>query len=176
MFYSAGFCLVCRLLIKNGNSVDAGVLYDSYEVEYLPNEGLLSSSRFLFIELTTDATGTSTGIAIRYQGEIYKGTSSSFGSHLFLIAAKPLLFWLKFGDNSTFPSGIQFEMALNSSYLPRYICLGAPSSDIGLGSAPRGPLGNTISVICLGFSFIASNGIKSKESRSYVCNRAHYDH
>lgn len=56
-----------RLLIKNGNSVDAGVLYDSYEVEYLPNEGLLSSSRFLFIELTTDATGTSTGIAIRYQ-------------------------------------------------------------------------------------------------------------
>uniref|UniRef100_A0A3B5A2A6 Seizure related 6 homolog n=1 Tax=Stegastes partitus TaxID=144197 RepID=A0A3B5A2A6_9TELE len=56
-----------RLLIKNGNSIDAAVLYDSYEVEYLPNEGLLSTSRHLFIELTTDATGTSTGIAIRYQ-------------------------------------------------------------------------------------------------------------
>ncbi|XP_071328063.1 seizure protein 6 homolog [Trachinotus anak] len=56
-----------RLLIKNGNSIDAAALYDSYEVEYLPNEGLLSSSRHLFIELTTDATVTSTGIAIRYQ-------------------------------------------------------------------------------------------------------------
>ncbi|XP_028428670.1 seizure protein 6 homolog [Perca flavescens] len=57
-----------RLLIKNGNSIDAAALYDSYEVEYLPNEGLLSTSRHLFIELTSDATGTSTGIAIRYQG------------------------------------------------------------------------------------------------------------
>ncbi|CAJ1065935.1 seizure protein 6 homolog isoform X2 [Xyrichtys novacula] len=56
-----------RLLIKNGNSIDAAALYDSYEVEYLPNEGLLSTSRHLFIELTTDAAGTSTGIAIRYQ-------------------------------------------------------------------------------------------------------------
>uniref|UniRef100_A0A3B5AC53 Seizure related 6 homolog n=1 Tax=Stegastes partitus TaxID=144197 RepID=A0A3B5AC53_9TELE len=52
-----------RLLIKNGNSIDAAVLYDSYEVEYLPNEGLLSTSRHLFIELTTDATGTSTAFA-----------------------------------------------------------------------------------------------------------------
>lgn len=56
-----------RLLIKNGNSIDAAALYDSYEVEYLPNEGLLSTSRHLFIELTTDSAGTSTGIAIRYQ-------------------------------------------------------------------------------------------------------------
>uniref|UniRef100_A0A674MYW9 Seizure related 6 homolog n=1 Tax=Takifugu rubripes TaxID=31033 RepID=A0A674MYW9_TAKRU len=56
-----------RLLIRNGNSLDAAALYDSYEVEYLPNEGLLSTSRFLFIELTTDASGTSTGFAIRYQ-------------------------------------------------------------------------------------------------------------
>ncbi|XP_034024867.1 seizure protein 6-like [Thalassophryne amazonica] len=65
-----------RLLIKNGNSFDAPSLYDSYEVEYLPNEGLLSTSRNLFIELTTDAAGTSTGIAIRYQafaaGHCYK--------------------------------------------------------------------------------------------------------
>ncbi|KAK2847512.1 hypothetical protein Q5P01_010511 [Channa striata] len=56
-----------RLLIKNGNNIDAPALYDSYEVEYLPNEGLLSTSRHLFIELTTDAMCTSTGIAIRYQ-------------------------------------------------------------------------------------------------------------
>uniref|UniRef100_A0A8C3A849 Seizure related 6 homolog n=1 Tax=Cyclopterus lumpus TaxID=8103 RepID=A0A8C3A849_CYCLU len=33
-----------RLLIKNGNNIDAAALYDSYEVEYLPNEGLLSTS------------------------------------------------------------------------------------------------------------------------------------
>ena len=49
--------------------MDASALYDSYEVEYLPNEGLVSTSRHLFIELTTDATGTSTGVALRYQGE-----------------------------------------------------------------------------------------------------------
>ena len=68
-----------RLLIKNGNSIDAATLYDSYEVEYLPNEGLLSTSRHLFIELTTDATGTSTGIAVRYQGNhksYYWGTAN----------------------------------------------------------------------------------------------------
>uniref|UniRef100_A0A4W5NZ10 Seizure related 6 homolog n=1 Tax=Hucho hucho TaxID=62062 RepID=A0A4W5NZ10_9TELE len=56
-----------RLLIKNGNNIDSPPLYDSYEVEYLPNEGLVSTSRPLFIELTTDGAGTSTGIAIRYQ-------------------------------------------------------------------------------------------------------------
>ncbi|KAL0973324.1 hypothetical protein UPYG_G00201950 [Umbra pygmaea] len=56
-----------RFLIKNGNNIDSPPLYDSYEVEYLPNEGLLSTSRHLFIEFTSDAAGTSTGIAIRYQ-------------------------------------------------------------------------------------------------------------
>lgn len=66
------FSLSFRLLIKNGNSIDAAALYDSYEVEYLPNEGLVSTSRHLFIELTTDAAGTSTGIAIRYQGKHQK--------------------------------------------------------------------------------------------------------
>uniref|UniRef100_A0A8C6T377 Seizure related 6 homolog b n=1 Tax=Neogobius melanostomus TaxID=47308 RepID=A0A8C6T377_9GOBI len=61
LLYSLDF--VDRLVIKNGNSIDSSVLYDSYEVEYLPNEGLLSSSRFLFIELTTDSSGTSTAFA-----------------------------------------------------------------------------------------------------------------
>ncbi|XP_062329437.1 seizure protein 6 homolog [Osmerus eperlanus] len=56
-----------RLMIKNGNSIDSPTMYDSYEVEYLPNEGLVSTFRHLFIELTTDASGTSTGVAIRYQ-------------------------------------------------------------------------------------------------------------
>uniref|UniRef100_A0A3P8W0M0 Seizure related 6 homolog a n=1 Tax=Cynoglossus semilaevis TaxID=244447 RepID=A0A3P8W0M0_CYNSE len=42
-------------------------IYDSYEVEYLPVEGVLSTGRYLFIEFTTDATVTSTGVAIRYE-------------------------------------------------------------------------------------------------------------
>ncbi|KAJ8256968.1 hypothetical protein COCON_G00191200 [Conger conger] len=56
-----------RLLIKNGNNIDSRPLYDSYEVEYLPNEGIVSSGRYLFIELTTDSSGSSTGAAIRYE-------------------------------------------------------------------------------------------------------------
>ncbi|KAI1893392.1 hypothetical protein AGOR_G00123260, partial [Albula goreensis] len=56
-----------RLLIKNGNNIDSPAVYDSYEVEYLPNEGITSSGQYLFIELTTDGSGTSTGAAIRYE-------------------------------------------------------------------------------------------------------------
>ncbi|XP_076832852.1 seizure protein 6 homolog isoform X2 [Brachyhypopomus gauderio] len=56
-----------RLLIKNGNNIDSSTLYDSYEVEYLPNEGIVSSSRHLFIEFTSDGSGTNTGAAIRYE-------------------------------------------------------------------------------------------------------------
>lgn len=57
-----------RLLIKNGNNIDSPPVYDSYEVEYLPNEGVLSTGRHLFVEFTTDGTLTSTGAAIRYEG------------------------------------------------------------------------------------------------------------
>lgn len=57
-----------RLLIKNGNNIDSPPVYDSYEVEYLPNEGVLSTGRYLFVEFTTDGTLTSTGAAIRYEG------------------------------------------------------------------------------------------------------------
>ncbi|XP_018586841.2 seizure protein 6-like isoform X3 [Scleropages formosus] len=56
-----------RLLIKNGNNIDSPPLYDSYEVEYLPNEGVVSSSRYLFIDFSTDALGTSIGAALRYE-------------------------------------------------------------------------------------------------------------
>ncbi|XP_047463765.1 seizure protein 6 homolog isoform X2 [Mugil cephalus] len=62
-----------RLLIKNGNNIDSPPVYDSYEVEYLPNEGVLSTGRHLFVEFTTDATTTSTGAAIRYEA-FSKGT------------------------------------------------------------------------------------------------------
>ncbi|KAL0174469.1 hypothetical protein M9458_030437, partial [Cirrhinus mrigala] len=54
-------------LIKNGNHIDSPILYDSYEVEYLPNEGIVSSARHLFVEFTTDGFGTNTGVAIRYE-------------------------------------------------------------------------------------------------------------
>ncbi|XP_077403119.1 seizure protein 6 homolog isoform X1 [Vanacampus margaritifer] len=56
-----------RLLIKNGNNIDSPPVYDSYEVEYLPIEGVLSTGRYLFVEFTTDGTLTSTGAAIRYE-------------------------------------------------------------------------------------------------------------
>lgn len=56
-----------RFLIKNGNHIDSPIVYDSYEVEYLPNEGVASSSRHLFVEFTTDGFGTNTGMAIRYE-------------------------------------------------------------------------------------------------------------
>lgn len=62
--------LCVRLMIKNGNNIDSPPLYDSYEVEYLPNEGVLSTGRYLFIEFTTDGTVTSTGAAIRYEGKL----------------------------------------------------------------------------------------------------------
>ncbi|XP_075760647.1 seizure protein 6 homolog isoform X2 [Pelodiscus sinensis] len=65
-----------RLIIRNGNNVDAPPVYDSYEVEYLPIEGLLSAARHFFLELTTDSSGASTGVALRYeafeQGHCYE--------------------------------------------------------------------------------------------------------
>ncbi|OCT94025.1 hypothetical protein XELAEV_18011688mg [Xenopus laevis] len=56
-----------RLIIRDGNTIDSPPIYDSYEVEYLPIEGLLSSARHLFIEFTTDSSGSSTGVALRFQ-------------------------------------------------------------------------------------------------------------
>ncbi|XP_063811977.1 seizure protein 6 homolog [Pseudophryne corroboree] len=56
-----------RLIIRDGNTIDSPPVYDSYEVEYLPIEGLLSTGRQVFIELTTDSSGSSTGVALRYQ-------------------------------------------------------------------------------------------------------------
>ncbi|EMP37796.1 Seizure protein 6 [Chelonia mydas] len=65
-----------RLIIRNGNSTEAAPVYDSYEVEYLPIEGLLSTPRHFFLELTTDSNGASTGMALRYeafeQGHCYE--------------------------------------------------------------------------------------------------------
>lgn len=58
-----------RLIIRNGDNVEAPPVYDSYEVEYLPIEGLLSSSRHFFVELSTDSSGVAAGMALRYEGE-----------------------------------------------------------------------------------------------------------
>lgn len=69
--YFNPFCaFFLRLLIKNGNNIDSPPVYDSYEVEYLPNEGVLSTGRYMFIEFTTDGTMTSTGAAIRFEGRL----------------------------------------------------------------------------------------------------------
>ncbi|XP_055475523.1 seizure protein 6 homolog [Psammomys obesus] len=65
-----------RLIIRNGNNVEAPPVYDSYEVEYLPIEGLLSSGRHFFVEFTTDSSGAAAGMALRYeafqQGHCYE--------------------------------------------------------------------------------------------------------
>lgn len=53
-------------------------MYDSYEVEYLPIEGLLSSGRHFFVELSTDSSGAAAGMALRYEGES-AGTSLGVG-------------------------------------------------------------------------------------------------
>ena len=58
-----------RLIIRNGDNVEAPPVYDSYEVEYLPIEGLLSSGRHFFVELSTDSSGAAAGMALRYEGE-----------------------------------------------------------------------------------------------------------
>ncbi|XP_028564502.2 seizure protein 6 homolog isoform X1 [Podarcis muralis] len=56
-----------RLIIRNGNDIEAPPVYDSYEVEYLPIEGLVSTARGFFIELTTDSSGVAAGMALRYE-------------------------------------------------------------------------------------------------------------
>nr|BAA10890.1 seizure-related gene product 6 type 3 precursor [Mus musculus domesticus] len=56
-----------RLIIRNGNNVEAPPVYDSYEVEYLPIEGLLSSGRHFFVEFSTDSSGAAAGMALRYE-------------------------------------------------------------------------------------------------------------
>ncbi|EDL12899.1 seizure related gene 6, isoform CRA_b [Mus musculus] len=65
-----------RLIIRNGNNVEAPPVYDSYEVEYLPIEGLLSSGRHFFVEFSTDSSGAAAGMALRYeafqQGHCYE--------------------------------------------------------------------------------------------------------
>ncbi|XP_077826769.1 seizure protein 6 homolog isoform X11 [Macaca mulatta] len=56
-----------RLIIRNGDNVEAPPVYDSYEVEYLPIEGLLSSGKHFFVELSTDSSGAAAGMALRYE-------------------------------------------------------------------------------------------------------------
>ncbi|XP_061461502.1 seizure protein 6 homolog [Rhineura floridana] len=56
-----------RLIIRNGNNIEAPPVYDSYEVEYLPIEGLVSTTRGFFVELTTDSSGVAAGMALRYE-------------------------------------------------------------------------------------------------------------
>nr|XP_032803211.1 seizure protein 6 homolog isoform X4 [Petromyzon marinus] len=56
-----------RLIVRNGNTSSAVPLYDSYETEYFPGEGVISTSRYFRLELTTDNVGTAPGFAVRYE-------------------------------------------------------------------------------------------------------------
>uniref|UniRef100_A0A3B5L6G3 Uncharacterized protein n=1 Tax=Xiphophorus couchianus TaxID=32473 RepID=A0A3B5L6G3_9TELE len=94
-----------RLLIKNGNNIDSPPVYDSYEVEYLPNEGVLSTGRYLFVEFTTDGTMTSTGAAIRYEA-FAKG-----------MCYEPFVKYGNFSSSdSTYSMGAVVEFSCNPGY------------------------------------------------------------
>ncbi|XP_029304562.1 LOW QUALITY PROTEIN: seizure protein 6-like [Cottoperca gobio] len=94
-----------RLLIKNGNNIDSPPVYDSYEVEYLPNEGVLSTGRYLFVEFTTDGTLTSTGAAIRYEA-FAKG-----------MCYEPFVKYGNFsGSDSTYSVGAVVEFSCDPGY------------------------------------------------------------
>lgn len=94
-----------RLIIRNGNNIDAPPVYDSYEVEYLPIEGLTSSGPHFFVELTTDNSGTSLGVALRYEaferGHCYEP-------------------FIKYGNfttsDSAYPVGTTVEFTCNMGY------------------------------------------------------------
>uniref|UniRef100_A0A3Q2NST9 Seizure related 6 homolog n=1 Tax=Fundulus heteroclitus TaxID=8078 RepID=A0A3Q2NST9_FUNHE len=93
------------LLIKNGNNIDSPPVYDSYEVEYLPNEGVLSTGRYLFVEFTTDGTMTSTGAAIRYEA-FAKG-----------MCYEPFVKYGNFSSSdSTYSMGAVVEFSCNPGY------------------------------------------------------------
>uniref|UniRef100_UPI00358F7FE7 seizure protein 6 homolog isoform X1 n=1 Tax=Myxine glutinosa TaxID=7769 RepID=UPI00358F7FE7 len=65
-----------RLVVRNGNSSRTLPLYDSYETDYFPSEGIAGTGRALRLELTTDGTRTAAGFAVRYeafeQGRCYE--------------------------------------------------------------------------------------------------------
>lgn len=121
------------MLIKNGNNIDSPPIYDSYEVEYLPNEGVVSTGRYLFVEFTTDGTMTSTGAAIRYEGK-QKMQICKIGwlypVHLFSIAiiflstafAKGMCYepFVKYGNfsssDSTYRMGAVVEFSCDPGY------------------------------------------------------------
>ncbi|MGH0177827.1 UNVERIFIED_CONTAM: hypothetical protein FKN15_076072 [Acipenser sinensis] len=89
-----------RLLIKNGDNIDSPPVYDSYEVEYLPIEGLVSGERHFFIELTTDGSVASTGVALRYEafapGHCYE-PFVKYGNYTTSDAAYPVGTVVEFG-------------------------------------------------------------------------------
>lgn len=126
---------VFRLLIKNGNNIDSTPVYDSYEVEYLPNEGVLSTGRYLFIEFTTDGSMTSTGAAIRYEGRCKKKKNAALQQlqHKLLLNKSLLLVlpkafargmcyepFVKYGNfsstDSTYSIGAVVEFSCNPGY------------------------------------------------------------
>ncbi|KAF3841383.1 hypothetical protein F7725_007245 [Dissostichus mawsoni] len=103
-----------RLLIKNGNNIDSPPVYDSYKVEYLPNEGVLSTGRYLFIEFTTDGTLTSTGAAVRYEGRYLIFLSTAFAKGM---CYEPFVKYGNFsGSDSAYGLGAVVEFSCDPGY------------------------------------------------------------
>lgn len=133
-----------RLIIRNGNNVEAPPVYDSYEVEYLPIEGLLSSGRYFFVEFSTDSSGAAAGMALRYEGEP-AGTLPVLGSlsHVLPLSNCILSFLPHFHLLHALPSGPRFSshpiLCLNHRFLPKRMnSPGFKKSKTGLSTWRRG--------------------------------------
>ena len=68
-----------RLLVRNGNSSQAPVLFDS-DLDDVPERGLVSEGSTLYLELTTDSSSTPLLLALRYEGERPPPASVSSGT------------------------------------------------------------------------------------------------
>ncbi|NXJ32398.1 SEZ6 protein, partial [Ciconia maguari] len=120
-----------RLIIRNGNNVEAPPVYDSYEVEYLPIEGLLSTGHHFFVELTTDSSGAAAGMALRYeafeQGHCYEP-------------------FVKYGNftasDPRYPVGTTVEFSCDPGYTwhaPAAVCSGELTDAAGVVLSPNWP-------------------------------------
>ncbi|MBV98595.1 Seizure protein 6, partial [Eschrichtius robustus] len=106
-----------RLIIRNGDNVEAPPVYDSYEVEYLPIEGLLSSGRHFFVELSTDSSGAAAGMALRYEVEAELGWALWFAAFQQGHCYEPFVKYGNFSSSApSYPVGTTVEFSCDPGY------------------------------------------------------------
>ncbi|KAK2111486.1 Seizure protein 6 [Saguinus oedipus] len=106
-----------RLIIRNGDNVEAPPVYDSYEVEYLPIEGLLSSGRHFFVELSTDSSGAAAGMALRYEVEAELAWALWFTAFQQGHCYEPFVKYGNFSSSApSYPVGTTVEFSCDPGY------------------------------------------------------------